>query len=174
MTNEGTIFSSTRGCEHYFTVPGDTGVWRLYNIMSATLKLVDGTVAPHSDLIDVFAKRADWHDNVCACSDIIYVFAKSVDWHFNVCASGDASGTEQATSGAQSTGWRRGQVQQELDCFGWVQLLVLFSECSVGTIENRCLLGFFRRHLSLGAYWPNSGEHMPGYWRYSLSSISMA
>lgn len=45
MTNEGTIRTSTLGYEHHFTVPGDTGVWDLWNIQSATLKVLDGTVA---------------------------------------------------------------------------------------------------------------------------------
>lgn len=30
--------------EYHFTVPGDTSVWASYNIVSATLKVVDGTV----------------------------------------------------------------------------------------------------------------------------------
>lgn len=42
MTNRGTIRTSTMGYEHHFTVPDETGLW---NVLRATLRVVDGTVA---------------------------------------------------------------------------------------------------------------------------------
>lgn len=47
MTNAGTIAHSTLGYEYHFTVPGWTGSgnWDLWNVQSATLRVVDGTVA---------------------------------------------------------------------------------------------------------------------------------
>ncbi|KAH7135757.1 hypothetical protein B0J11DRAFT_169291 [Dendryphion nanum] len=43
MTNSGRIATITRGYEHHFTVPDTTDMW---NIMRATMRVLDGTVAP--------------------------------------------------------------------------------------------------------------------------------
>ncbi|KAF2111371.1 hypothetical protein BDV96DRAFT_649933 [Lophiotrema nucula] len=42
MTNTGRIGTHTNGYEHHFTVPEETDVW---NVMSATLRVLDGTAS---------------------------------------------------------------------------------------------------------------------------------
>jgi hypothetical protein len=62
MTNKGTILSSTLGYEHHFTIPyTGTAVWELWNIQSATIKVLDGeaTATPNLSESAPTASNAD-------------------------------------------------------------------------------------------------------------------